>query len=144
MSQDHLQDQPEEPGWLKVLRNKAKAHDRDVPRLQKDLAVLRGNIDEDAPHFAIWERDYSNRVKAGEASWDPTQVKADAERYGLIREAAQDFSVDAATQARIEAASSDAIHIDPKTSARQRMAEARSLDDFMAAARSAGIATVED
>jgi hypothetical protein len=134
----------EEKDFIKELRAKAKLFDKVVPKLQRDLAVVRADIDEDNPNARLWERDYTARVKAGEATWDPAAVRADAQQYGIVKPEMIDYSADIAAARRIEAASAEAVEIDPKDSARNRMAQARDMDQFIAAYRSQGGVVVDE
>jgi hypothetical protein len=143
MSQD-LQDQPEEPGWLSILRRKAKLYDQELPRLAADLALTKANVDEEHSSYGIWRESYERRVRDGETQWDAAAVAEDAARYDLIRPEPYDFSADAATQARMEAVSSGAVGVDPKAAARDRMHSARSIEEFVASYRAQGGVVVEE
>lgn len=80
MIDEELQGTPD-PQWLHTLRQKARQYDKMVPKLQRDLAVLRANVDDCNPAFDIWAESYGRRVREGEAEWSPEQVAEDARKY---------------------------------------------------------------
>jgi hypothetical protein len=80
-----------EPSFIKELRRKARVADTEIPRLQRDIALLRAGVDETAPVYEMWRNDYQQRVNSGQAVWDADAVYQDAKKYGLLEsvEAAQ-------------------------------------------------------
>lgn len=79
---DNQQDGPNTPDWIKDLRRKAEAYDKDFAPLQRKVALIDAGVDMSNPVTALFAEAYKGELT-------PEAIKAEAAKYGLVPAPAQ-------------------------------------------------------
>lgn len=139
----------QQPGWLAEIRRKARLAESVIPALQRDLAVEKAKLDSNSPTFNLWLKDFEQRQRARDdydptGEWNVDEVREDAARFGLVVPERPDYTVEAATAARMRQAAADASPPSREAGIHDRMSKARNAEELAAIVAASGGAVISE